>query len=66
MVAAAIVGGWGLHTYPVQINNPFLALIALEKPFAFAVLSYGYATLSEISAAIGRLQQFFRKGDARR
>jgi hypothetical protein len=45
MVAAAIIGGWGLHTYPVQIENPFLALIALEKPFAFAVLSYGYATL---------------------
>ena len=45
MVAAAIVGAWGLHTYPVQIENPFLALIALEKPFAFAVLSYGYATL---------------------
>ena len=45
MVTAACVGTWGLYTYPVQPDNPFLALIQLQRPFAFQVLSYGYATL---------------------
>ena len=45
MTAAAIVGTWGLHTYPVRIDDPFLGLIALQKPFVFDVLSYGYSTL---------------------
>jgi hypothetical protein len=45
MVIAACVGTWGLHAYPVQVENPFLALIQLERPFVFQVLSYGYATL---------------------
>src|SRR5262245_42013842 len=39
------VGAWGLHAYPVQIDNPFLALIALQKPFVFHIFTYGYATL---------------------
>jgi hypothetical protein len=45
LAIAAVVGGWGLHVYPVQVDNPFLALIALEKPFVFRVLTYGYSTL---------------------
>ena len=45
MLVATGVGAWGLHTYPVQTDNPFLALIRLERPFVFQVLTYGYATL---------------------
>jgi hypothetical protein len=45
MVLAACVGAWGLHAYPVQAEDPFLAVIRLERPFVFDVLTYGYATL---------------------
>ncbi len=45
MVAAACVGTWGLHVYPVQPDNPFLALIQLQRPWVFQALSYGYATV---------------------
>src|SRR5262245_25460609 len=45
MLTAACVGTWGLYAYPVQPDNAFLALIQIERPFAFQVLSYGYATL---------------------
>src|SRR5438552_2775647 len=45
MLVAAGVGAWGLHAYPVQANNPFLALIELQNPVVFQVLAYGYATL---------------------
>ena len=45
MLIAAGVGAWGLHAYPVQPDNAFLALIRLERPVIFSVLSYGYATL---------------------
>jgi len=45
MLIAAGVGTWGLHTYPVQTDDVFLALIELRKPVVFQVLAYGYATL---------------------
>ena len=48
VIALAIAGlvGWrGLDVYPVQFDNPFLALIALEKPAVFHVLTYSYSTL---------------------
>lgn len=45
MIAAAGVGAWGVHAYPVSGDEPFLALIALQKPFVFDVLTYGYAAL---------------------
>ena len=45
LLVAACAGLWGLHLYPVQIENPFLGLIQLERPFVFQVLAYGYATL---------------------
>jgi hypothetical protein len=45
MSVAAAVGTWGLYAYPVQTDNPFLGLIALQNPFVFRVLSYGYATM---------------------
>src|SRR5438132_10198676 len=45
MLLAAGVGTWGLHTYPVNMENVFLALIELRKPVLFQVLAYGYATL---------------------
>ena len=45
LAMAAAIGGWGLDVYPVQFDNPFLALIALEKPVVFQVLTYGYSTL---------------------
>src|SRR5437868_2781204 len=45
MAVAACVGTWGLHVYPVQPNDVFLALIRLQRPFVYDVLTYGYATL---------------------
>ena len=45
LLLAAIVGAWGLHAYPVQLDDPFLGLIQIQKPFVFRVLMYGYATL---------------------
>ena len=45
MSVAAVVGTWGLHAYPVNDENVYLALIALRNPMAFHVLAYGYATL---------------------
>ena len=45
MLIALGVGTAGLHAYPVHAENPFLALIAVEKPCVFHVLTYGYATL---------------------
>ena len=45
MSVAAVVGTWGLHAYPVNDENVYLALIALRNPMAFHVLVYGYATL---------------------
>src|SRR5438105_8157781 len=45
MLIAAGIGAWGLYTYPMPSDNPFLGLIALQKPFVFDVLAYGYATL---------------------
>ena len=44
LTGAAIVGTWGLLAHPVDLENPFLGLIALQKPVVFRVLSYGYAT----------------------
>ena len=45
MVAAAGVGTWGLHTYPVRTDDVFLALIELRNPPVFHALVYGYATV---------------------
>jgi hypothetical protein len=53
MVVAIATATWGLHAYPVQVENPFLGLIALEKPFIFRVLTYGYATLWFTTAFLG-------------
>jgi hypothetical protein len=45
MLIATAVGVWGVHSYPVQPDNAFLAMIQLERPVVFNILSYGYATL---------------------
>jgi len=45
LLIAAAIGTWGLHAFPVQPDNPFLALIAARRPHVFQVLTYGYATL---------------------
>ncbi len=45
LATAAVVGGGGLGMYPVQFGNPFLGLIALEKPFVFRVLTYRHSTV---------------------
>jgi hypothetical protein len=45
MTAAAVIGTWGLLAHPVDLENPFLGLIALQNPPVFDVLSYGYATV---------------------
>ena len=45
MALTAIVGTWGVYTFPFDRDNVFLALIELRNPTAFGVLTYGYATL---------------------
>ena len=45
MSVAAVVGTWGVFVQPVDPENPFLGLIALQNPPVFRVLTYGYATL---------------------
>ena len=45
MLVAACVGMWGLHSFPVEHENLFLALIAAKDPTIFHVLTYGYATM---------------------
>src|SRR5258708_22536395 len=45
MAVAACIGVWGLHLSPVQRDDPFLALIQLQRPLVYDVLTYGYATL---------------------
>ena len=44
MGVSAVVGTWGLFTYPVSTDNVFLGLIQLRKPLVFDMLAYGYAT----------------------
>jgi hypothetical protein len=46
---AAAIGGWRLNVHPVAFDYPFLALIALEKPVVFQVLTYGYSTLWSVA-----------------
>lgn len=43
--AAAIVGTWGLQTYPLPRDDVFLGLISLQAPGVFRFLAYGYAVL---------------------
>ena len=43
MVVAAIVGTWGVLRHPFPIDNVFLSLIQLRRPFVVDVLAYGYA-----------------------
>ncbi|HKC40882.1 MAG TPA: type IV secretion system DNA-binding domain-containing protein [Gemmatimonadales bacterium] len=45
MSVAAVVGTWGVLMHPVDPENPFLGLMALQNPSVFRVLTYGYATL---------------------
>lgn len=46
MTAAAAIGTWGVHAYPVRLaDDLFLQMIYVRKPFVFEVLAYGYATL---------------------
>jgi hypothetical protein len=44
MIVAAVIGAWGLYTYPMNHDEVFLALVALQNPSLFKVFSYGYAT----------------------
>ena len=46
MTIAVAVGAWGLHAYPVRLDNDlFLQMVFVRKPLVFHVLTYGYATL---------------------
>jgi hypothetical protein len=50
---AAVVGTWGVYMHPVQMDNPFLGLIALQNPSVFRVLAYGYATFAGAAESHG-------------
>src|SRR5215510_2000353 len=43
MVVAAAIGTWGVLRHPFPIENVFLSLIQLRRPFVLEVLAYGYA-----------------------
>ena len=45
MVIAAVVGAWGVYEFPVNPDNVFLALIALQNPPVFQDVDLRYATL---------------------
>jgi hypothetical protein len=45
LMASMAFGAWGLRIHPMQLDNPFLALIQLERPAVFRILCYGYATM---------------------
>ena len=45
MIVAAVIGGMGLHVYPLPTGDVFLGLIALRTPAIFQMLAYGYATI---------------------
>ena len=39
MVIAAVVGAWGVYEFPVNPDNVYLALIALQNPPVFKLLT---------------------------
>lgn len=41
MAIAAIVGTWGLLRFPLPVDNVFLALLQVRKPFVLDLLAYG-------------------------
>src|SRR5687768_12250874 len=45
LVFAAAVGTYGIHTYPIDPANPFIAVIQLRRPDILQVLTYGYSIL---------------------
>jgi hypothetical protein len=45
LLIALACGAYGLRAHPFRLDDPFLALIAVQSPRALAALSYGYATL---------------------
>jgi TraM recognition site of TraD and TraG len=45
MAIAAVLGVWGVTTYPPAADNVFLQLIALREPVVFRALMHGYAAL---------------------
>src|SRR5437762_1030626 len=45
MIVAAVIGGVGLHVYPLPTDDVFLGLIAVQTPAIFRLLAYGYATI---------------------
>lgn len=45
MLIALACGAYGLRMHPISTSDPFLGLIAVQNPRAYAALVYGYATL---------------------
>ena len=45
LTAAAIVGTSGLHAFPINADEPFVAAISQQRPDVMALIGYGYAIL---------------------
>ena len=61
LTLAAAAGLWGIQSYPVSRDDPFLGLIAEQAPRVYRVLAYGYATIWFITPyfAASLLMSFF-------
>lgn len=45
LALTAVAGTMGLHAYPLDTENVFLALIELRTPHVFQAIAYGYAAM---------------------
>src|SRR6478609_9185150 len=45
LTAAAIAGTFGLHAFPINADEPFIAAISQQRPDVMSLIGYGYAIL---------------------
>lgn len=45
LVVAAAVGMYGIRAYPIDLSDPFIAVIQIRRPDVLSLLTYGYTIL---------------------